>query len=278
MGRPKVITPIGARFGKLEVVGPYGNLSGHTSVVCRCDCGNLKEISCSNLRHKQSTSCGCKTVRARYHNLVGTVFGKLTILDDSLHSKTHRIAKCLCACGNETCQPLHAVVDGRVVSCGCHSRGLLGERSFKHGEARRDAVSVEFKTWAGMKKRCENPQATFYSHYGGRGIGVCDRWQEFSNFLSDMGKRPSPNHSLDRIDTNCNYEPENCRWATNIEQANNRRITPMVEYKGRTQSIADWARELGFRYWSLRNRLVNLGWSVDRALTTPAVLGRNQFS
>jgi hypothetical protein len=279
MGRPKIITPIGARYGKLEVIGPHGFLKGHASVLCRCDCGNTKEITCSNLRGGQSKSCGCNRVREKYQNLIGKTFGKLSVIGGAPYSGNHRMAKCLCACGNETTQQVHAIVDGRVVSCGCHRDEAFLERSTTHGHARKGKVSAEYRTWQQMKKRCENPSAKFYHHYGGRGIKVCERWQDFENFLADMGERPSPEHSIDRYpDVDGNYEPGNARWATDLEQANNRRITPMVEYQGRTQSIADWARELGFKYWSLRSRLVVQGWSVERAFTTPFVIGRNQFS
>lgn len=278
MGRPKIITPIGSRFGKLEVIGPYGALNGSTSVMCRCDCGTLKEVTCSNLRWNQTKSCGCGRIRARHHNLIGKKFGRLTVLDDSLKSPTHRLAKCQCECGTETTQPLHAVVDGRVVSCGCHRNEGTRARSLRHGAARRKEVTAEYKCWQQMRKRCENPKSQFYKDYGGRGIRVCDRWHIFENFLEDMGCRPSSEHSIDRHpDTNGNYEPGNCRWATDIEQANNRRDTPMIEYQGRTQSIADWARELGVKYWSLRNRIINLAWPVEKAFTTPFIVGRNQY-
>lgn len=278
MGRPKITIPLGARFGKLEVIGPYGMLNEHYSVVCRCDCGDTKEVTCSNLRNKQTTSCGCNKVREKYQNLVGKMFGRLTVLDDSLRVTTHRLAKCLCSCGNETTQPLHAIVDGRVVSCGCLRNQQTLERSTKHGHAERQNISPEYRCWASMKARCQNPKAPSYADYGGRGIKICDRWLEsFENFLADMGDRPR-GMTLDRYpDVNGNYIKSNCRWATGIEQGNNRRNTPMVEYQGRTQSIANWARELGFQYWSLRNRIVNLGWSIEKAFTTPAVLGRNQY-
>lgn len=279
MGRPKITIPIGTRFGKLEVIGPYGKISGSTSVVCRCDCGNLKEVTCSNLRLNQTKSCGCNRTRGKYQDLIGKKFGRLSVLDDRLRSSTHRFVKCLCDCGKETVQPLHAVVDGRVVSCGCHRNAATVARSLRHGAARRNEVTSEYRIWQQMRKRCENPKAQFYKHYGGRGIKVCERWLTFENFLADMGPRPSPDHSIDRYpDMDGNYEPGNCRWATDLEQANNRRVTPMVEYQGRTQSIADWARELNVKYWSLRNRLINLGWPVEKAFTTPFTLGRNQFS
>lgn len=106
-----------------------------------------------------------------------------------------------------------------------------------------------------MKNRCMNSNDVFYSRYGGRGIRVCDRWLDYSLFLEDMGRKPSNKHTLDRIDNNGDYEPSNCRWATAIEQANNKRNTRFITYKGRTKTIANWAREMGIGYLVLYDRL-----------------------
>lgn len=100
---------------------------------------------------------------------------------------------------------------------------------FKHGFARRGAHSSEFKTWRAMQRRCDDPNYIVYPNYGGRGISICDRWRDFTNFLADMGPKPSPGHSIDRIDSNGNYEPANCRWATRSEQNRNRRPRQPLE-------------------------------------------------
>lgn len=106
-----------------------------------------------------------------------------------------------------------------------------------------------------MKNRCMNPNDTFYSKYGGRGIKVCNRWLDYSNFISDMGRKPTSKHTLDRINNDGDYEPANCRWATPIEQANNKRNTKTVTYRGKTDTVANWARELGCGYFELYDRL-----------------------
>lgn len=119
-----------------------------------------------------------------------------------------------------------------------------------------------------MRQRCLNPQSRDYTRYGGRGIRICDRWNDFALFLDDMGCRPSPDHSLDRIDNNGDYCPENCRWATDIEQANNKRINKYYEHDGRILTMKQWADEYGINYQALVDRLEK-GMSISEALTKP---------
>jgi hypothetical protein len=278
MGRPKITIELGQKFGKLTAVGPFTSRGGRYAVICQCECGGTTEVAVTNLRHGAVKSCGCVKINPKYSISPGMKFGRLTVLGHPVQRGTKRFVRCACECGNETDAQVYAMVDGRVVSCGCYREAAIGERSTTHGDARRGAVSPEYESWQGMKKRCESTDSPSYKHYGGRGIKVCERWQSFENFLADMGRKPSPAHSIDRYPNNDgNYEPGNCRWATDVEQTNNRRVTPFVTYDGRTQTIKQWADELGFKYWSLRNRLVNLGWPVEKAFTTPAVVGRNQF-
>lgn len=129
----------------------------------------------------------------------------------------------------------------------------------------------EFSVWGTMKQRCINPNHPKYHLYGGRGIKVCDRWlNSFENFIWDMGKRPSDEYSLDRWpDMNGNYEKGNCRWTTRLQQADNLRSTKQLTLNGKTQSQAEWARDLGINAVTLRERLQN--WTVEKALSTPAI-------
>lgn len=129
--------------------------------------------------------------------------------------------------------------------------------------------------WAMMLTRCRNKQFPKYKDYGARGISVCPRWEKGENglsgfqcFMQDMGNKPTPKHSLDRIDNNGNYEPSNCRWATSKRQANNRRSNHLLTYKGETMSMMDMAAKHGMSYFVLRNR-ISRGWSVEDAIEKP---------
>jgi hypothetical protein len=119
-----------------------------------------------------------------------------------------------------------------------------------------------------MRDRCRNPNATGYHNYGGRGIGFCDRWEKFDNFLADMGERP-PHSSLDRIDVDGNYEPSNCRWASHIEQCRNMRKTRVVNINGRAVSLAEAIELAGLSSSLVRSRL-RYGWTIERAVATPS--------
>jgi hypothetical protein len=125
-----------------------------------------------------------------------------------------------------------------------------------------------------MIARCTQPGTAGYESYGGRGISVADRWMEFDNFLMDMGVRPSMNHSIDRLNTNGDYEPGNCRWATPKEQQRNKRSNLVIDFRGESKCLAQWADEFGLEWATLRSRLRH-GWDVERALTTPLA---QQFS
>lgn len=147
------------------------------------------------------------------------------------------------------------------------SRSCAGASNVR--ASHRMSKSREWNTWAGMKARCYSEGDPSFHRYGGRGIRICDRWlHSFAAFLDDMGRRP-PGTTLDRIDNDGDYEPGNCRWATALEQQGGRSTSKRLEFRGRTQTIAAWARELGISDITLGARLGRYGWSVERALTAP---------
>lgn len=191
------------------------------------------------------------------NDLRGKRFGRLLVLDfDHKGGKQGRTYyyRCLCDCGKEVIKPstylLHSNINPHQ-SCGCWHKELYIAASTTHGHGNR--YNPTYKTWNEMKYRCENPNSDAYKHYGGRGIKVCARWRDsFENFLADMGERPSKYHSIDRIDVNGDYCPENCRWATTYVQCNNRRNNIYVTYNRKTKTLKQWCDDLGMNYNNVR--------------------------
>lgn len=141
----------------------------------------------------------------------------------------------------------------------------------RHGMAKRGAIASEWRIWAAMRQRCHNQWCKAYQNYGGRGITVCVRWATFEAFIADMGPRPSKDHSIDRIDNDGPYSPENFRWATRSEQKANQRPRKdaiWIEHEGERRTLDDWAGVKGLRYSTLRER-VKRGWPIEQALNTP---------
>lgn len=199
--------------------------------------------------------------RRPFKDVTGGRFGMLTVIRPlgTFRNNTYFLAKC--DCGRDAEVMRQNLTSGRQKSCGClHPQE-------RHGHAR----EPEYKIWHGILERCLNQKAAGYHNYGGRGIVVCQAWRHsYEQFVADVGKRPTPEHSIDRIDNDGNYEPENCRWATTKEQAANRRLPKRrdaIEHHGRKQSVSQWAQEYGLKVETLAMRLKR-GWSFEKALTT----------
>lgn len=223
--------------------------------------------------------------RARQPIPFGKRFGRLIVLRESHRKNCCTFVECRCDCGTVKVVCLDEMKRAGVLSCGCLHRENAGElcirRNMRHGMRR----TRFYKIWQQMTQRCRNPRSTDFALYGGRGIVVCERWKLFKNFLDDMhasylehaAAHGEQRTSIDRIDTNKNYELANCRWATPLRQVRNRRVTKRLEWNGRTQPLIDWAEELGLPYDTLKQR-IRLGWTPERALTTAVNESRRRKS
>ncbi len=201
--------------------------------------------------------------------MIGEIFGMLTVVKENVvkNKKGIYFHLCRCECGVEKPVGIYCLKNRTTVSCGC-KRSRVG-RTHGHCRAKSFAKST-YRRWVNMRHRCVDVNCKFYSNYGGRGITVCERWQGpngFPNFLSDMG-HPPEGMSLDRIDNNGNYTPENCRWAKAKTQSRNRRTNRLITHDGRTQTLADWAEEFGISDLLVSNRM-GRGWAIGDALAKP---------
>lgn len=201
----------------------------------------------------------------RFIDLTGQRFERLIALGSIARQRRQILWLCVCDCGGFTRANAATLRRGESKSCGCLRDEKLSKHRYKHGQTN----IPEYGVWGGMRNRCNNPNHPKFAQYGGRGINVCDRWDDFANFLADMGERPSPRHSIERIDNNGDYTPENCKWGTLIEQMNNQQKTLMIDYQDRTQSLSIWCRELNIPRYRTYKRIYIRGWDIERAFTEP---------
>lgn len=174
---------------------------------------------------------------------------------------TRRIAKFKCRCGEIFEYRVDIIRKGRIKSCGCYYAESRKFISKTHGLSN----SREYCIWENMIARCKQPKSTSYVKYGAIGIGVCNNWLHFSNFINDMGKAPSSTHTLDRINNHKGYCKENCRWATRKEQLENRRNTIYIEYNGEKKLLTEWAKSFNISYRKLLWRLKTANWPIEKA-------------
>lgn len=210
-------------------------------------------------------------------DLTGRNFGKLTVIkrvED--HIQKSGVPKamwlCKCECGGERIVYGQALRAGKAIDCGCGNHERLSALSKKHATTHGGSRTRLYRVWRIMRERCSCTYSKQYKQYGARGVRVCDEWNDFEVFRRwayKNGYDPEAKRgecTLDRIDVNGNYEPGNCRFVNMAAQCRNKRNNWMIAYNGKTQCMSDWAKELGIKRLTLRNRLVQ-GWSIERAFT-----------
>lgn len=201
---------------------------------------------------------------------IGSKIGRLTVIEEVAErsSDNRRMVKCKCDCGNYTVVRLYEILRGRTTSCGCL-------RGTKDGEPKRHGTRL-YEVWKGMRARCNNPNHDAYKYYGGRGIRVCPEWDSYITFKEwayahgyDKGA-PKWQCTLERINPNKNYEPDNCKWVTMSEQNNNKRNSFKIEYEGETHTLSEWGRIKGIPSGTIRNRYLS-GHPLDEVFSKEKV-------
>lgn len=262
---PKFEDLTGRRFAKLVVLSRATNRGKQTRWLCKCDCGNETIVEAKNLKAGTTKSCGCIS----HDDLTGKRFGRLVVIERAGNSKNGRNStwRCKCDCGRETTVIGTLLRNGHTQSCGCYGKSRLGENNYKHGKKNKRLYGV----WCNMRQRCNDENFVGYKYYGGRGITVCEEWQEYLPFHDwAMGNGYREGLSIDRIDVDGNYCPENCRWATTKEQNNNTRANHRLSYNGETHTMSEWAEITGINMQTLWQR-IKRGWTTEKALTTPVI-------
>ena len=201
----------------------------------------------------------------KIHDLVGQRFGRLTVIEQAGINKYKKaLFSCICDCG-KCCEVIGSkLVSGHTKSCGCLQKEKASKRMTTHGNSMTRLAGI----WYGMRKRCGDPNS---KEYGGRGIKICDEWlnsfQAFYEWAMENGY--SNDLTIDRIDVNGDYCPENCRWATRQTQSNNTRANHYITYNGETRTLSEWAKHTGLKYSTLRSRINLYKWDAEKALSFP---------
>lgn len=248
---------IGERSGMLTVLQVGLVKDKRSALLVKCDCGTEKVIVKRCLYREKTRSCGCAVFHPRVRNYTGKKFGMLTVVGFHELRGTHNYYRCKCECGNLISLISTAVKEGNNKSCGCKHPNLI------HGQARKNQKSDAYSTWAEMVRRNKRPENITYIS---KGIAVCERWSHsFENFFADMGPRPSKRHSIDRIDNDGDYTPENCKWSTIEEQANNRSNNRIMVINGERMTMAQACRRFSMKYSTVSCRVAR-GWDDEDAI------------
>lgn len=195
--------------------------------------------------------------------VVGQRFSRWTVIGESFMRGKYRYVRCQCECGVTKDVAVRSIAKRLSQSCGCLIGEVAAQTSFKHG----GKGTGTYHVWKHMRQRCQNPKCKDYPNYGGRGIAICQRWNSFELFLQDMGPRPAGS-TIERVDNEGGYCPENCIWQPREKQNQNKRSNRVLDHKGESHTLAEWGRITKIPARTIQRRLF-LGWSVARALSEP---------
>lgn len=201
-------------------------------------------------------------MQGTFKDLTGKRFGRLLVKEYAGAINKRTMFRAICDCGKEKLVRSEVLLRGETRSCGCLKKELNLKLFTRHGESKKPIHNI----WCTMHARCKNPNNGMYHRYGGRGIKVCERWHDFENFKADMGPRPSTKHSIDRIDNNGPYSPENCRWATQKEQGANTSKNRRLTLNGVTKTMGQWTEYLGLSEDTISRRMKK-GWPIEDVLS-----------
>lgn len=253
-------TLVGKRFGKLVVLKKAGihiSKGGQRSAEyeCQCDCGRRKIVAGSALQSGATKSCGCMS--SNLLDIVGKRFGNYTVLARAKNRYGKAYLLCECDCGTVKEVMAQSLYEGRVVSCGCHKNKQCGDNFRTHGLSKTRLYHV----WEKMRARCYCETDDKYTIYGGRGIKMCDEWDNDFRAFHDWAyangydeTAPKGECTIDRIDVNGDYEPSNCRFINNLEQSYNKRNTIKIAYEGEEHTIKEWSEITGLSCALIRDR------------------------
>jgi hypothetical protein len=246
-GCSKIKDITGQKFGKLTAI-KFVTTNKHGGAIweCECECGNKKVASADHLKQGNVTRCN---TCPQTDNITGNKYGRLTVIEYIPKSAKW---KCLCSCGNYKISTYSDLFTGKVKSCGCLQHETTN--NLTHGLSDTRLYTI----FRGMKQRCYYKKNNYYDIYGGKGVKICDEWLDkesgFLNFYNwAMNNGYEDGLTIDRIDSNGNYEPINCRWATYEEQGNNTSKNVYITYKNETKTMSQWSKELNINYSSLRS-------------------------
>src|ERR1700729_2291841 len=201
--------------------------------------------------------------------MIGERFGRLVVIGPAFQKNGHTYRRCRCTCSARKVREGQQsnLTSGNTKSCGCFNREVASQTAMLLPRRHGGSSLPEYGAWAAMHERCRREKAENYPMYGGRGVRVCRRWRSFKNFFADMGPKPTSKHTLDRKRNHLGYTPSNCRWATVLEQNNNKRNNVRVKIEGVTKTVAQWAAHAGLSKACMHYRLRVAKWNPKRAIS-----------